>query len=164
MMRSRYEDRVLVVMPTERDAERTTRVLADAGMNLMSFPDVGALCVEVLARGGAAMLLTEEVLSSDAREGLELALKGQPTWATIPVLVIVRETSAERIQRSALGGYPSVTIIERPVRTRLLVAALESALRGRRNQYQVRDALAAQARQALELAAQDENCEPPWPR
>jgi signal transduction histidine kinase/ActR/RegA family two-component response regulator len=152
----RFENRILVVMPTERDAERTSRVLADAGMDQISFPDVGAMCAEFLTHGGAAMLLTEEVLSSDAREGLELTLKGQPTWATIPVLVIVRETSAERIPRGGLGGYPSVTIIERPVRTRSLVAALESALRGRRNQYQVRDALRAQARQAVELAAQDE--------
>jgi signal transduction histidine kinase/ActR/RegA family two-component response regulator len=49
-----------------------------------------------------------------------------------------------------------MTILERPVRTRALYGALHAALRGRRHQYQVRDALQERARQAVELAAQEE--------
>jgi signal transduction histidine kinase/ActR/RegA family two-component response regulator len=74
----------------------------------------------------------------------------------IPVMVIAPETAVEALQNVALGGYPNVTILERPVRTRALYGALHSALRGRRHQYQVRDALEQQGRQAAALVAQEE--------
>lgn len=143
-------------MPTEHDAERTARLLTEIGFEVATFPSVARLCDELASNAAGAVLLTEEMLSTDTGGRLVQVLREQPAWSAIPVLVVVRETSVERAQRKALDGYPSVTTIDQPIRTRLLIASLESALRGRRNQYQVRDALLAQERQAKELAAQDE--------
>jgi signal transduction histidine kinase/ActR/RegA family two-component response regulator len=60
------------------------------------------------------------------------------------------------MQQSTLGAYHSVVVVERPVRTRSLVSAVRSALRARRNQYQIRDAMREHERQTAELKAQDE--------
>jgi signal transduction histidine kinase/ActR/RegA family two-component response regulator len=152
---SQLEGRVLVAMPTERDAERTSRLLWDAGFGNVVCHDLAALG-EALERGGGALLLTEEVLTLDEQGVIGRALERQPAWSVIPVVVIAPERAVEALQSDALGGYPSMTILERPVRARALYGALHSALRGRRHQYQVRDALHERARQAVELAAQEE--------
>jgi signal transduction histidine kinase/CheY-like chemotaxis protein len=55
-----------------------------------------------------------------------------------------------------LGGYNHTVVVERPVRKRSLVSALRSALRARRNQYEIRDAILERERQARQLSAQDE--------
>jgi signal transduction histidine kinase/ActR/RegA family two-component response regulator len=152
---SQLEGRVLVAMPTERDADRTSRLLWDAGFGNVVCHDLAALG-EALERGGGALLLTEEVLTLDEQGVIGRALERQPAWSVIPVVVIAPERAVEALQSDALGGYPSMTILERPVRARALYGALHSALRGRRHQYQVRDALHERARQAVELAAQEE--------
>jgi signal transduction histidine kinase/ActR/RegA family two-component response regulator len=152
---SEHEGRVLVAMPTERDAERTSRLLWDAGFGNVVCSDISALAAAI-ASGGGVLLLTEEVLTMDDAGVVESALEAQPPWSVIPVIVIAPETAVEALQNEALGGYPSVTILEQPVRARALYGALHSALRGRRHQYQVRDALQEQERQAAELAVQKE--------
>jgi signal transduction histidine kinase/ActR/RegA family two-component response regulator len=144
-----------VAMATERDAERTSRLLWEGGFNNVVCNDMSTLS-DAIGIGGEALLLTEEVLAMDEQRLVERALGRQPPWSVIPVLVIAPETAVEALQNDALGGYPNVTILERPVRARALHAALHSALRGRRHQYQVRDALEEQERQAVELAAQEE--------
>ncbi len=150
------EERVLVAMPTERDAERTARLLADAGFPHHACTSVSALCDDMRSGGGGAIVLTDDVLRADTALELEHFLRSQPAWSAIPVLVIAPESASDRFQRGVLGGYPSVTMVERPVRASVLIGTLHAALRGRRNQYQVREALREQARQALELAAQEE--------
>jgi two-component system, sensor histidine kinase len=149
------EGAVLVVMPTERDAERTARLLDDAGFPNLICADPSALCRE-LEVGGGAVLLTEEVLHADVQGEIERALRSQPRWSVIPLLVVSRDGSGGNLLRTGLGGYASVAHIERPVRARALYGALRSALRARQHQYQVRDALREQERQAVALAAQDE--------
>jgi two-component system, sensor histidine kinase len=153
--RAHRERTVLVAMPTERDAEVTAKLLHDAGFASVVCDGVTELCRELEA-GGGAVLLTEEVLRADSNGELERVLRQQPAWSVIPILCVARETALESIQRGGLGGYPSVAIIERPVRARALYGALRSALGARQHQYQVRDALREQERQAVELASQDE--------
>jgi two-component system, sensor histidine kinase len=147
--------RVLVAMPTERDAEVTSRLLWEAGFGNVVCNEASTLSAAI-ENGGGALLLTEEVLMMDEQRLIERALKRQPPWSVIPVMLIAPETAVEGLQNDALGGYPNVTILERPVRVRALYGALHSALRGRRHQYQVRDALEEQERQAAALAAQEE--------
>lgn len=149
------EERVLVLMPSERDAERTLHLLAEANVTCSACTGVPALCRELRA-GAGAVLLTDEIVSTDTDRRFEEALRQQPAWSALPILLLVREGTGERIQQSALGAYNSVMVIERPVRTRSVVSAVHSALRARRNQYQIRDAIREHERQAAELTAQDE--------
>jgi signal transduction histidine kinase/DNA-binding response OmpR family regulator len=149
------EERVLVLMPSERDAERTLHLLAEANLTCTACAGVPALCRELRA-GAGAVVLTDEIVAADVDRRLEQALREQPAWSALPILLLAREGTGERMQQSALGAYNSVIIVERPVRTRSVVSAIQSALRARRNQYQIRDAIREHERQAVELTAQDE--------
>lgn len=148
------EQCVLVLMPGVRDAERTVQLLGDAGVASRLCAGLAQLKGE-FSRGAGAFLLTEEVLSADVNNEIDQVLRMQEPWSMIPLLLIVRENAPETVQRTALGRYPSVTLLEKPVRARSLVGAVQSALRGRANQYQVRDLLRERERQSIELAAQD---------
>ena len=152
---SALEDRVLVLMPSARDTERTVQLLADAGLACAPCSSLPELCRE-LRSGAGAVLLTDDILSSDSDKRLEDALRKQPTWSALPVLLLARDGTSERAQYGALGGYNHVVIVERPVRVRSLVSAVRSALRARQNQYHIREAMREREEQSLALSAQDE--------
>ena len=147
-------ERVLVMMPTARDAERTAALLAEAHVATSVCADVDQLCREVRAGAGAA-LLTDETLASDGGGQLSEALRDQPTWSALPILVLARESWNRTGQRLS-DALSSLVIVERPVRTRTLVGVVSSALRDRRHQYQIRDALFVRETQAAQLRAQEE--------
>jgi two-component system, sensor histidine kinase len=150
-----WEERVVVLMPNARDTERTVQLLADASLSCMACAEVAGLCREV-RKGAGAVLLTDEILLADIDRLLEQTLRAQPAWSALPILLLAREGTGERMQQGTLGTYNNVVVIERPVRTRSLVSAVQSALRARHNQYQIRDAIREHERQAAELKAQDE--------
>src|SRR5688572_4964944 len=143
-------------MPNERDAEYAVQLLGDASIRCTPCPDLPTLCTE-LRVGAGALLLTDEVLVADTDGLLEAALREQPAWSALPVLVLARERASERLQLGAIAAYKSVVIVERPVRSRSLISAVHSALRARRNQYDVRDAIRERERQAEELRVQDDH-------
>jgi PAS domain S-box-containing protein len=147
-------ERVLVLMPTVRDAERTAVLLAEASITATVCADLRELCRELRAGAGVA-LLTDETLTTDTTGQLSEALREQPTWSAVPVLVLAREGwNRDRLPLAPAHG--SLVVVERPVRTRTLVGIVSSALRDRRHQYQVRDALLVREEQAAQLLAQDE--------
>jgi hypothetical protein len=67
----------MVLMPTARDGERTSRVLVEAGLDCVLCEDVDHLCREV-GRGAGAALLTEEAIEGDPVGRLQAALTDQP--------------------------------------------------------------------------------------
>jgi len=148
-------ERVLVLMPTARDAERTLALLGEAGIQCESCADLAALCREVRA-GAGAVLLTDEPISADAQGQLSETLRAQPAWSALPVLVLAHEGWSKLGQRLAPDMMRNLVIVERPARTRTLVEITSSALRSRRHQYQIRDELVVREQQAAELLAQDE--------
>jgi signal transduction histidine kinase/DNA-binding response OmpR family regulator len=148
-------ERVLVLMPSQRDAERTVHLLAEACVPCAVCADLAELCRE-LRVGAEAVLLTDEILLGDVDGMLEDALRGQPAWSALPILVLAREGVGDRMHQGSAEAHKSMVLVERPVRTRTLVSVVRSALRARRNQYQIREAILERERQAQELLAQDE--------
>jgi signal transduction histidine kinase/DNA-binding response OmpR family regulator len=148
------DERVLVLMSTQRDAERTAALFREENIAHAVCSDLGALC-RALQAGAAALLLTDEVLGNDAAGQLSEALRYQPTWSSLPILVLAREGWSREEQRLA-PSQSSLVMVERPVRTRTLISVVRSALRDRRRQYQVRDVLLVRQEQAAQLIAQDE--------
>jgi two-component system, sensor histidine kinase len=149
------EERVVVLMPSKRDTERTMHLLADASLSCTACAGMTGLCIEV-RKGAGAVLLTDEIVLADIDRLLEQVLRAQPAWSALPILLLAREGAGERLPRGTLDAYNSVVVMERPVRTRSLISAVQSALRARHNQYQIRDAIREHERQAAELKAQDE--------
>jgi len=133
---SGWDSRILVLMPTAKDAERTGRVLATAGLKYALCRDLAQLTDE-MERGAAVALLTEEVLDADQERLLLQTVNAQPPWSDFPLIILAREQQHDSTLREALN----VKLVERPVRVRSLLSVIRAALRMRRHQYQVRDHL-----------------------
>lgn len=150
------EERLLVLMPGAQDGERCARLLREElGVASLICEDMAQLCRE-LRTGAGAIVLTDDVLTRERCAQLEDGLRDQPGWSALPILLLAREGVNPPAQFAGFDGLQSAVVLERPVRTRALFSAVRSALRARRGQYQIREALQQSQRQAAELAAQDE--------
>jgi PAS domain S-box-containing protein len=136
-----FDERVLVLMPTSRDGERTGRVLSEAGLECTLCTDLAHLCREI-ERGAGAALLTEEAIEGDREGCLQTVVKVQPPWSDFPLVVLAREQAADAPIREAMNA----TLVERPLKVRSLLSVVRAALRSRRRQYEVRDHLAERRR------------------
>jgi signal transduction histidine kinase len=152
------EDRVLVLAPTGNDARLTLQVLGESGIRARICGDVAELCREVEGPC-AAIVLAEETLGAGSVVALLATLGRQPPWSDIPLMIITSggEADQARLRRlAAFGPGSNVTLLERPFRPGTLVSSVQTALRSRSRQYQVRDLLkeVSSARDAAEEANQ----------
>src|SRR5579883_2737224 len=139
---------VLVLAPTGRDARLIADELARHGFAAHTCGTLEALCAEIDAGAGAAVV-AEEALPPAGLTGLIAALDRQPPWSDLPLLVLTGKgtPSSGSLRRfELLDPVANVTQLERPVQTRTLVSAVRSALRARRRQYDVRGHLAERDR------------------
>jgi PAS domain S-box-containing protein len=145
------DERILVLMPTGKDTARTLAALAPAGLAGVACRDLPEVCKE-LAIGAGALLLTEETILRDKAGLLSAALRDQPTWSAVPLVVLAREGGDTGHKQDLFTGVgANVTLVERPIRIRTLRSVIQAALRTRRQQYDIRDALAERERQAAAL-------------
>ena len=154
--------RVLMLLPTQRDTELTSDVLAKHGIDTCICGQHADLARE-MERGAAAVLVAEEALLQGAQSVLSRAIERQPRWSDLPVLVVARD-GADSVQvADAMARLGNVTLLERPLRISTLVSTVKSALRARERQYQMlthldelehaRDAIAASAQRKDEFLA-----------
>jgi len=150
------ERRVLILPPTARDAEITRSLLERHGIACLACADVHRLTMEV-ARGAMALVMTEHALMDEAIGGLLRALDAQPAWSDIPTVLLLPGSMLSVAGEQALQSLRNVTLLERPVALRTLLSTVQSAIRGRERQYQMREQLdALQRAEALARAAQAE--------
>ena len=136
-------ERILLLAPTGRDAELLADILARSGLESATCPDIVSLCAS-LREGGAVAVVAEEALSATPADGLEGTLAAQPSWSDLPVIILLSTGATLASSRALLSRFSrhgTVTLLERPVRTVALISTLQSALRARRHQYEVRDHL-----------------------
>lgn len=147
-------ERVLIVAPTGRDAPVMAAVLAAAGA--IAYPcDFAAMLQELKGQSVGALIVAEEALLDGGAEQLAQALRGQPSWSDIPLIVLLsqrRPGGADPALPAGLGVAGLALLLERPLRKTSLVSTLRMVLRARRRQYEVRDHLNEQVRIGLELA------------
>ncbi len=134
------ENRVLVFMPTGRDATLVSATLERAGIAAQICADSGELAGEI-ERGAGAVLLAEEGLRNGTLEKLTDTLDAQPIWSDIPIVMFAGSGQHVEILIATVGTRFNATIVERPIRIPILVSAVEGALRARARQYQSRDLL-----------------------
>jgi len=147
-------ERVLIVAPTGRDAA----VVADAlsGAAVLAHPTLfPAMLQELKGQAIGALIVAEESLLDGNAEQLAQALRGQPSWSDIPLIVLLSERrsgAADPALAAGLGVDGLALLLERPLRTTSLISTVRMVLRARRRQYEVRDHLNEQVRIGLELA------------
>lgn len=134
--------RILVVAPTKRDGAITQSLLAKAGIGCFVCGDMREMACEIDS-GADALLLTGEALASPDFEKILKALAHQPSWSDLAVVVLLQPSPlAPRAQRR-LDALSNVTVLERPAPVRSVVSAVQTAIRGRERQYQIRDQIEA---------------------
>jgi signal transduction histidine kinase/ActR/RegA family two-component response regulator len=133
-------DRILIVAPIGRDAELMCTQLGAAGLECAACKDVHTLCSD-MAEGVGAILLTEEALTHEAAAELMRTLAEQPPWSETPLIILTGELSLQAKTHSfdRITRRTNVTLVDRPVRIKSLVSAVQSALRSRQRQYDVRE-------------------------
>lgn len=144
------ERRVLLLAPTERDTEASRAVLGAAGIACTRCDHLELLCEEIQA-GAGAVIVPEEIVLADGPERLAQAIRCQPVWSDLPVIVLSRTGMESPAVRKAMATLGNVSLIERPVRVTTLLSVVRTALRAREKQYQVRDHLEARERTEQQL-------------
>ncbi|HET7707357.1 MAG TPA: hybrid sensor histidine kinase/response regulator [Thermoanaerobaculia bacterium] len=131
---------VLVVAPIGRDAELMVAQLAAAGLQAAPCKDIRDVCGRLVG-GAGVLVLTEEALPPAALAELTKVLRDQPPWSEIPVVILTGAPSLDVKQRTFedLRRRTNVTLVDRPVRITTLISSVQSALRARQRQYEVRD-------------------------
>ncbi len=135
-------ERVLILAPTGRDAPLIERVLGESDFRTHVCRDVDELFARMEEAAGA-VLLAEEALSPHAIERLVEWIGAQPRWSDLPfVLITLADERRGDALFTALGPRANLRILRRPLSVAVLVAAVRSAVRERRRQYEVRSLLA----------------------
>jgi PAS domain S-box-containing protein len=140
---SSLEQRILVCAPTANDARLTAEFLTRAGIQPLGCMNIPELCLR-MDEGCGGIILAEEVLVSEAVTCLNEALRRQPSWSDIPIIVVCSTTgSRAHINQSLqlIGAASTISLVERPFRPETLVSMIQASLRSRARQYQVRDLL-----------------------
>ncbi len=154
MKSGRAEYQILLLTPSGGDAQVIRDRLAGAGFASRACVTVSDL-IAALRSGAGAAILAEEALDPNGIAGLGEALAAQPAWSDVPLILLAvpghdAGPLADHLSRLAHG---QVTVLERPVRSSTLLAAVQAALRARQRQYEVRDEL--ERRLAAEAALRE---------
>ena len=138
-------ERVLIVAPKGRDAAIAAAILDQGGYPVTVCEDLQRLRGE-LDQGAGVALMVEEAVQGAGYAALVGWIEDQPPWSDLPIVLLAhrgagleRNPAASRLS-AALGN---VTFLERPFHPTTLVSVVETALRGRRRQYEARDRIEA---------------------
>lgn len=138
-------ERILVLAPSKRDGEIARAELSASGFQAAVCASMERLAEEIESGAGAA-LLTEEALVRGAAARLRAALARQPPWSDFPLLVLASRAPRSERSQEELRAFGNVTLLDPPLRVRSMCQAAESALRGRRRQYEAARAIAERDR------------------
>ena len=147
------DERVIIIAPVGQDAIAIASLLDAQGLETQICNGSDEYSRQITDRAGA-LLLTEEALESPQGSLLLDAVKAQPPWSELPLIILTSGGESRRagLLNLAAAAAGSVTLLERPISTLTLTRSVQVALRSRRRQYQVRDLVAqlANLNQTLE--------------
>ena len=134
------DERVIIIAPVGQDAIAIAGLLDSQGLETQICNGSDEYSRQITDRAGA-LLFTEEALESLQGSLLLDALKAQPPWSELPLIILTSGGDSRRagLLNLAAAAAGSVTLLERPISTLTLIRSVQVALRSRRRQYQVRD-------------------------
>jgi PAS domain S-box-containing protein len=132
--------RIIGLIPDAAEATAISRIAFEMEMEL-------ALCenpLEFSLPGPDtldALLIAEEILTTEATENLLGLLSSQEAWSDLPLILLVDSDIPSTPEAAALRRSGHAAILQRPWHPLTLRSCLQVALRARRRQYQVRELL-----------------------
>jgi len=136
-------ERALILAPQGRDALVARDMLGEAGIPSDVVVDIPSL-VEELSGGAGFGVVTEEALVGTDLHTVSEWIHDQAEWSDFPfVLLTQRGGGLERNPEAGrlLELLGNVTFLERPFHPTTFVSLAQSAIRGRRRQYEARTRL-----------------------
>jgi PAS domain S-box-containing protein len=140
-----FSERALILAPGGRDSLVAAAMLEEAGIRAIPCASLDSLVAE-LGAGAGFGLITEEALANAALRALSGWIEAQPEWSDFPFVLLTQRGGGLERNPSAgryLGMLGNVTFLERPFHPTTLISLAQSALRGRRRQYEARARLVA---------------------
>jgi signal transduction histidine kinase/CheY-like chemotaxis protein len=131
-------ERALILAPHGRDAPIAAQILIEARIEAHICPKLGSL-IDQLRLGADVAILTEESVSDIDARALREWVESQPPWSDFPFIVLTRHGGGVERNPTAIsltGIFGNVTFLERPFHPTTLVSVVQTALRGRRRQYE----------------------------
>ncbi|MBJ7406109.1 MAG: response regulator [Bradyrhizobium sp.] len=147
------DHRVLVFAPIGRDGQASAELLRSANLEAVNCRDLPELVSEMAAGVGTVFLAEEGLFGKDTAP-LAQWIASQPPWSDLPFVVLTshrEQPSVVAWRRSIVGLLRNVSLLERPVQPITLTSAIQSAMRARRRQYEIRALLEAREQTAQEL-------------
>ena len=136
-------ERILILAPHGRDAKLAAGLFAEAKLRALICEDIDAVRRGLEQMAGMVILTEESVRTADLssiREWIAM----QPTWSDMPFVVLIghgggveRNPAAARLSKV----FGNTTFLERPFHPTTLISVAQTALRGRRRQYEARSRL-----------------------
>lgn len=150
--------KVLILAPTGEDTVVLSNVLSKDGLTALVCENMEQLC-EGINEGAGTAIIAEEALLFLNFELLTRTVQQQPEWSDFPFIVMARAGSASvRAWTFMTGSHQllNASVLERPVLTRTLLAAVRASLRSRDSQYRIEQELRRRAEVEVSLSAANE--------
>jgi signal transduction histidine kinase len=143
--------RVLILAPRGRDAVVAQDLLRRSGIAADICADLASL-VAAMREGAGTVLITEEAFAASDRTDLIAFVAEQPKWSDLPFVVLGNGTKGPRspVATARLSELNNIVLLERPLHAEAMVGAIESALKARRRQYELRDVAVTLERAVVE--------------
>lgn len=156
--------RILICAPFGRDAPSVAARLCASGFDARICADLSELAAAFDHLTGA-ILITDEALNGQV-QALANTVAGQPPWSDVPFILLTSRHPdglllPEQAGRRLLSLATNVVVLERPLGTRSLLSAIETALRNRQRQFDLRDRIQElrESREALEIKVAERTAE-----
>ena len=149
---------VLILAPTGRDAGTASDLLQRAGIRSRVCVDFAAFTAGL--DDAATVFVAEEGLIGQPLEVLADWVRRQPPWSDLPFVMLTSRREHPRVaawRQQQVERLGNVALLERPVQPITLVSVLQSALRARRRQHEIRALLEAREAAAAGLEEQVQN-------
>jgi DNA-binding NtrC family response regulator len=132
-------ERGLILAPKGRDAVVAASMLSEARIRSAVCPSLKEL-IAGLKHGAGFAVVTEEALHAADLHPLAAWIGAQPEWSDFPFIVLTLRGGIERNPTAVrlLQTLGNVTFLERPFHPTTLVSLAQSAIRGRRRQFEAR--------------------------
>ena len=150
---------VRVLAPVGRDADLITKLLCDCELEARRWEDTSALPNGSEEDPLGPLIIAEEALNEQLIRDLGTLVAQQPAWSDLPILVLTsggRDSSRSRQLERDWMPLGSPILLERPIRPATLRSSVQAAVRARKRQYEMRDALAARDCALTELKSEQE--------
>jgi signal transduction histidine kinase/CheY-like chemotaxis protein len=147
------DHRVLVFAPIGRDGQASVELFRHSNLEAVNCRSLAEL-VDGMTGGAGAVVLAEEGLFGKETTALAQWIEKQPPWSDLPFIILTSHRAQPPVvawRRQIVELLRNVSLLERPIQPMTLTSAVQSAMRARRRQYEIRALLKAREQTAQQL-------------